>query len=101
MGFQVTNLTETNLFLTNLCLTMADTSGNTRGGGGGGVQPIYMTTLGLFCLEFHVISSLICSISRQKLGFQNTILMVHLVINHMLSIENQHFRENIYMIINI
>ena len=68
---------------------------------GGGGLPIYMTTLGLFCLEFHVISSLICSISRQKLGFQNTILMVHLVINHMLSIENQHFRENIYMIINI
>jgi hypothetical protein len=67
----------------------------------GGGLPIYMTTLGLFCLEFHVISSLICSISRQKLGFQNTILMVHLVINHMLSIENQHFRENIYMIINI
>jgi hypothetical protein len=37
----------------------------------------------------------------KKLGFQNTVLMVPLVINHMLSIENQHFRENIYMIINI
>ena len=31
----------------------------------------------------------------KKLGFQNTVLMVHLVINHILSIEKQHFRENI------
>jgi hypothetical protein len=37
----------------------------------------------------------------KKLGFQNIVLTVHLVINHVLSIENQHFRENIYMIINI
>jgi hypothetical protein len=29
--------------------------------------------------------------------FQNTVLMVRFVINHMLSIENQHFRENIYI----
>jgi hypothetical protein len=32
-----------------------------------------------------------------KLGFQNTVLTVRFVINHMLSIENQHFRENIYL----
>ena len=39
----------------------------------------------------------------KKLGFQNTVLMVGInsVINHMQSIEKQHFRENIYMIINI
>ena len=37
----------------------------------------------------------------KKLGFQNTVLMVHFVVNHILSIENQHFRENIYMIIYI
>ena len=37
----------------------------------------------------------------KKLGFQNTVLMVRFVIDHMLSIENQHFRENIYMIIYI
>jgi hypothetical protein len=35
----------------------------------------------------------------KKLGFQNAVLMVHFFINHMLSIENQHFRENIYMVI--
>ena len=34
----------------------------------------------------------------KKLGFQNTVLMMRFVIDHMLSIENQHFRENIYMI---
>ena len=37
----------------------------------------------------------------KKLGFQNTVLMVRFVINHMLSVENQHLRENIYMIIYI
>ena len=31
----------------------------------------------------------------KKLGFQNTVLIVNFVINHMLSIENQQFRENI------
>jgi hypothetical protein len=37
----------------------------------------------------------------KKLGFKNTVLMVRFIINHMPSIENQHFRENIYMIIYI
>jgi hypothetical protein len=37
----------------------------------------------------------------KKLVFQNIVLMVRFVINHMLSIENQHFRENMYMIIYI
>ena len=40
-------------------------------------------------------------ILKKTLGFQNTVLMVHFVINHMLRTENQHFRENIYMIIYI
>jgi hypothetical protein len=41
-------------------------------------------------------------ILKKTLGFQNTVLMVHFVINHMLSKhKKQNFRENIYMIIYI
>jgi hypothetical protein len=77
---------------------VADTLGNI--GGGGGSCQRHGKILKFKCLKWHLRYSenTFC----KKLGFQNIVLlMVRFVINHKLSIENQHFRENIYMIIYI
>ena len=68
-------------------------------GGGGGSCQRHGKILKFGSRKWHLQHSenTLC----KKLGFQNTVLMVHLVINHILSIEKQHFRENIYKIIYI